>query len=72
VLVYDGERCVGWCQFGPPAEVAPINNAKAYEKGLADSTRSSGPTASSRPYPEQTEERSPQRVYGEGEELFLC
>src|ERR1700728_1976552 len=20
VLVYDGERCVGWCQFGPQAE----------------------------------------------------
>lgn len=36
VLVYDGERCVGWCQFGPPAEVATINNRKAYEKGLAE------------------------------------
>jgi hypothetical protein len=36
VLVYDGERCVGWCQFGPPAEVATIKNAKAYEKGLAE------------------------------------
>ena len=21
VLVYDDDRCVGWCQFGPPAEV---------------------------------------------------
>ena len=20
-LVFDGERCVGWCQFGPPAEL---------------------------------------------------
>ena len=36
VLVYDGERCVGWCQFGPPAEVATVNNARAYEKGLAE------------------------------------
>jgi hypothetical protein len=36
VLVYDGERCVGWCQFGPPAEVATINNRKAYEKDLAE------------------------------------
>jgi hypothetical protein len=36
VLVYDGDRCVGWCQFGPPAEVATIKNPKAYEKGLAE------------------------------------
>lgn len=34
VLVYDDERCVGWSQFGPPAEVANIKNPKAYEKGL--------------------------------------
>jgi GNAT superfamily N-acetyltransferase len=36
MLVYCDDRCVGWCQFGPPAEVAKINNAKAYEKGLAE------------------------------------
>ncbi len=36
VLVYDAERCVGWCQFGPPAEVATIKNPKAYEQGLAE------------------------------------
>ena len=36
VLVYDGDRCVGWCQFGPPAEVATIKNRKAYEQGLAE------------------------------------
>src|SRR6202012_2723647 len=36
VLVYDGERCVGWCQFGPPAEVATIKNRKVYEKDLAE------------------------------------
>jgi hypothetical protein len=31
VPVYDGDRCAGWCQFGPPGEVATIKNAKAYE-----------------------------------------
>jgi hypothetical protein len=36
VLVYDGDQCVGWCQYGPPAEVASIKNAKAYEKELVD------------------------------------
>jgi hypothetical protein len=36
MLVYRDGRCVGWCQYGPPAEVATINNAKAYEKGLAE------------------------------------
>ena len=34
VLVYDGDDCVGWCQFGPPAEVARIKNPKTYENGL--------------------------------------
>ena len=36
VLVYNDGRCVGWCQYGPPAEVATIKNPKAYEKGLAE------------------------------------
>jgi hypothetical protein len=36
MLVYRDGRCVGWCQYGPPAEVATINNAKAYQKGLAE------------------------------------
>jgi GNAT superfamily N-acetyltransferase len=36
VLVYDGDECVGWCQFGPPAEVATIKNAAAYQKELVD------------------------------------
>jgi GNAT superfamily N-acetyltransferase len=90
VLVYDGERCVGWCQFGPPAEVATIKNAKAYEKGLAElpdwrigciftnaKDRGKGVAAAAvaaaleeikragggvvEAYPEQTEERPPQR-----------
>jgi GNAT superfamily N-acetyltransferase len=33
-LVFDGEDCVGWCQFGPPAEVPRIKNRAAYERGL--------------------------------------
>jgi GNAT superfamily N-acetyltransferase len=34
MLVYDDDRCVGWSQFGPPAEVANIKNAKAYAAEL--------------------------------------
>lgn len=36
VLVYLDGACVGWCQFGPPAEVASIKNLKAYEKELVE------------------------------------
>jgi GNAT superfamily N-acetyltransferase len=36
MLVYRDGRCVGWCQYGPPAEVATIKNRKAYEKDLAE------------------------------------
>src|ERR1700721_2060543 len=36
VLVYDGQDCVGWCQYGTPAELPTINNAKAYDKGLIE------------------------------------
>jgi GNAT superfamily N-acetyltransferase len=32
-LVFDGDDCVGWCQFGPPAELPRIKNRKAYEAG---------------------------------------
>lgn len=32
VLVYEGDDCVGWCQFGSPAELPTIQNAKAYAK----------------------------------------
>jgi GNAT superfamily N-acetyltransferase len=32
-LVFDGEDCVGWCQFGVPDEVPRIKNRAAYEKG---------------------------------------
>jgi hypothetical protein len=36
VLVYDGDECAGWCQFGPPAELPTIKNQKAYGAGLTD------------------------------------
>jgi hypothetical protein len=32
VLVYDGDRCVGWCQFGSPPEIPNINNRGAYDR----------------------------------------
>lgn len=31
-LVFDGERCVGWCQFGSPEELPRIKFAKAYRQ----------------------------------------
>lgn len=31
-LVYHDGKCVGWCQFGSPAEIARIHNARAYHK----------------------------------------
>jgi GNAT superfamily N-acetyltransferase len=34
VLVYAGDECVGWCQFGPPGEVATIKNPAAYAREL--------------------------------------
>ena len=36
-LVFDGEDCVGWCQFGAPDEVPRIKNRAAYEKGRTTS-----------------------------------
>ena len=35
-LVFDGDECVGWCQFGAPEEVPRIKNRVAYEKELAE------------------------------------
>ncbi|HEX3004408.1 MAG TPA: GNAT family N-acetyltransferase [Angustibacter sp.] len=35
-LVYDGDDCVGWCQYGSPAELPNIKNPAAYAKGLAE------------------------------------
>jgi GNAT superfamily N-acetyltransferase len=34
-LVYDGVNCVGWCQFGAPAELPRIKNLRAYQLGGA-------------------------------------
>lgn len=31
-LVFDGDVCVGWCQFGPPGEVVRIKNRREYKK----------------------------------------
>ena len=36
MLVYAGEQCVGWCQFGSPAELPNIKNRKAYDKDSAE------------------------------------
>ena len=34
-LVYEGDDCVGWCQFGPTSELPRIKNRRVYESGLA-------------------------------------
>ncbi len=33
-LVFDGDDCVGWCQFGAPSELPRIKSRAEYEKGL--------------------------------------
>lgn len=33
-LVYDSPDCVGWCQFGPTAELPRIKRQRAYAEGL--------------------------------------
>jgi GNAT superfamily N-acetyltransferase len=35
ILVYSGQECVGWCQYGSPAELPNIKNPGAYAKELA-------------------------------------
>ena len=32
-LVFDGDDCLGWCQFGTPGELPNIKSRAAYEKG---------------------------------------
>jgi GNAT superfamily N-acetyltransferase len=32
-LVYDGSSCVGWCQFGAPAELPRIKHLRLYNEG---------------------------------------
>jgi len=36
VLVYDGDRCVGWCQFGTPPELPNIKNRGVYDAGAQE------------------------------------
>ncbi len=33
-LVFDGPTCVGWCQFGSPAELPRIKHLRVYREGL--------------------------------------
>ncbi len=35
-LVFDGPQAVGWCQFGPTAELPNIRSRKAYDAGLRE------------------------------------
>lgn len=34
-LVLDGDDCVGWCQYGPTAELPRIKHKRKYEAGLS-------------------------------------
>ena len=36
-LVFDGDDCLGWCQFGVPEELPRIKSRAAYEKGRTTS-----------------------------------
>jgi hypothetical protein len=33
-LVFDGDHCLGWCQFGSPEELPQIKSRRLYDKGL--------------------------------------
>jgi len=35
-LVFDGPNAVGWCQFGPTAELPNIRSQRTYEEGLRE------------------------------------
>jgi hypothetical protein len=35
-LVFDGDDCVGWCQFGVPDELPAVKSRRRYEAGLSD------------------------------------
>jgi GNAT superfamily N-acetyltransferase len=35
-VVFDGDRAVGWCQYGSPEELPNIYHRKAYESGLVE------------------------------------
>ena len=38
-LVFDGDQCLGWAQFGSPEEIPRIKNRGAYEKSLTSVPR---------------------------------
>jgi hypothetical protein len=46
-LVFDGDRAVGWCQYGTPAELPSIYHRKAYEAGLIEPPDYASPASSS-------------------------
>ncbi len=33
-LVFDGDECLGWCQFGSPAELPEVKSRRRYVAGL--------------------------------------
>jgi GNAT superfamily N-acetyltransferase len=35
-VVFDGDRAVGWCQYGTPEELPTISHRKEYEAGLVE------------------------------------
>ncbi len=35
-VVFDEDRAVGWCQFGPPGELPRIYHRKEYEAGMVE------------------------------------
>lgn len=35
-LVFDGDACLGWAQYGPPRDLPRIKNRRAYETGQDD------------------------------------
>ena len=35
-LIYYEDQCVGWCQYGSPAELPNIKNPRAYDKDLVE------------------------------------
>ena len=34
-LVFDQDECLGWCQFGSPAELPEVKSRRRYEAGLS-------------------------------------
>jgi hypothetical protein len=36
ILVYDGDECVGWCQYGSPSELPNVKNPGSYAKELIE------------------------------------